>query len=225
MGVVGGALLHDARQLVADRAQGQSPGWRCRLGRRWPRSAARPCAKAVEVRWRSGRACPRGSGTGSGRPPAAGVSGWPSRMVSRKPWTAGAKSAASHQVGVDEVDAELDADEVGWGVAQHAGDERVEQGAAAEAQVDQLHAGARRRRCAGQVPVGLVGVGAVADRASVVQPHPAAAAGSRLDGGVGAQGDEFGGLVVRQPDLDVLRSSAGSPAKRTVPTRPGRLRR
>ncbi len=44
----------------------------------------------------------------------------------------------------------------------------------------------------------------MADRTAVVQPHPAAGLRCGLDGGVGAQGDQLGDLVVRQPDLDVL---------------------
>src|SRR5690606_35059929 len=115
----------------------------------------------------------------------------------------GGEGAQPHQVGVDQVDADLEADQVGRCVPDGAGGEGVEQGAAAQAEVDQLRvaAGGGQRGPGGG---GGGGVGAVADRAAVVQPHPAAPVRFGLDGGVGAQRDELGGLVVRQPDLDVL---------------------
>lgn len=114
-----------------------------------------------------------------------------------------AEGAQPHQVGVDHVDAELDADQVGGRVAQGAGGERVEQRAAAQPEVDQLGP-AQGRGERGPGGGGARRVGAVADRAAVVQPHPAAPVRYGFHRGVGAQRDEFGGLVVRQPDLHVL---------------------
>ncbi len=74
-----------------------------------------------------------------------------------------------HQVGVDEVDADLEADQVGGSVPDGARGERVEQGAATEAEVDQVDAGdPRRDRRPGAR--GVVGVRAVADGAAVVHP-------------------------------------------------------
>ena len=49
--------------------------------------------------------------------------------------------------------------------------------------------------------------------------HPASAVGKVPDGGIGAQGDQLGDLVVRQPDLDVL-GAVVSPVNRTVSTDP-----
>ena len=65
-----------------------------------------------------------------------------------------AEGAQPHQVQVDQVDADLDADHVRRGVPQRAGGEGVQQGAAAETQVDQLHPrqgrGARKHRLQGR---------------------------------------------------------------------------
>jgi len=61
----------------------------------------------------------------------------------------------AHQVRVDEVDAELDADQVRGGVADRASGERVEQGAAAETQVDLSSMPPSEAANAGQVVVGL----------------------------------------------------------------------
>ncbi|EGJ76478.1 hypothetical protein STTU_3689 [Streptomyces sp. Tu6071] len=115
----------------------------------------------------------------------------------------GPERAQPHEVRVDEVDAELEAEEVGGGVPERTRGERVEQGRAAETEVDEVHAperggprGPRRARARR--------VGTVAHRTPVVHPHPAAPRGQRLHGGVRAQGDEFRRLLVRQPDLDVL---------------------
>ena len=125
-----------------------------------------------------------------------------------------AEGAQAQQVEVDQVDPDLEADQVRRGVAHGARDERVEHGAAAEAQVDQLDApepGGVRRPGRG----GALGVGPVADRAAVVQPHPATRPGHGRDRCIGAQGDQLGDLVVRQPDLDVLRPArqAGEPER------------
>ena len=110
--------------------------------------------------------------------------------------------AAPQQVLVDQVDAELEADEVGRGVADRARDEGVEEGAAAEAEVDQVETGQAGRHHGPR----LGGVGrdrAVADRAAVVDP-PRPVVIDRGHRCVGAQVHERGLLVVRQPDLDVL---------------------
>jgi hypothetical protein len=56
----------------------------------------------------------------------------------------GAEPAQAHHVGVDQVDADLDADQVGRQVPDRARGELVEQGAAAEAEVDELDAAQAR---------------------------------------------------------------------------------
>ena len=71
------------------RVEGELAGGDARPGRPWPGTAAARRRARVEVQGASGRGCPRGSGRDAARPPAAAWSGWPSRMVSRKPWTAG----------------------------------------------------------------------------------------------------------------------------------------
>lgn len=56
----------------------------------------------------------------------------------------GREGAQSHQIRVDQVDADFDADQVGWRIAHRSGGERVEQCAAAEAEIDQIHVAQRR---------------------------------------------------------------------------------
>jgi hypothetical protein len=111
--------------------------------------------------------------------------------------------AQPEAVGVHDVDTEFEADQVRGRVADRAGDERLQVRTPAEAEVDQLHSrpGCDQR---GPGPGRMRRVRAVADRAAVVQPD-APGRGDRLDRGIGAQGNELGGLVVRQPDLDRLR--------------------
>ncbi len=113
------------------------------------------------------------------------------------------EGAQPHQVQVHDIDADLDADQVGGGVPQGARGERIEQGAAAQTQVDQLHA-PRGGGQGGPRGGGAVRGGPLADRTAMVQPHPPPARLHRRDGGVGAQGDQLGDLGVRQPDLDGL---------------------
>ncbi len=117
----------------------------------------------------------------------------------------GGEGAQPHHVVVHEIDADLDADQVRGGVPHGTGGEGVGEGAAAEAQVDEFDA-CDGGGVGGPDAGGARGVGAVADRAAVVQPDPAARIRGGLDGGVGAQGEKFGGLVVREPDLDRLEA-------------------
>ncbi len=142
-------------------------------------------------------------------------------MVSRKPWTAGPKARRRIRSVLTRLMPILT-------LIRSAGVSRMARAVNGSSralppkpEVDQLHAaeGGGERGPGGG---GARGVGAVADRTAVVQPDPAApVARHGLDRGVGAQGDELGGLVVRQPDLDVLQPS-GRPVKRRVPTGPGR---
>ena len=116
----------------------------------------------------------------------------------------------AHHVGVDQIDAHLDADEVGRSVSHSAGDVLVQQSAAAEPEVDQIHAaegGCESRPSAG----GTFSAGALTDRASVMEPHITLRADCEFERGVGSQCDKFGGFVVRQPDLDGLGSRRASP--------------
>ena len=113
-----------------------------------------------------------------------------------------------HQVGVHQVDADLEADQVGGSVPDGARGERVEQGAATETEVDQLDVGdpgGDRGPGAG----GMVGVRAVADGAAVVHPdRPAGVGGPHRC--VRAQLDQLDVLVVGQPDLDGLTADGQS---------------
>ena len=87
----------------------------------------------------------------------SGTSGWRSRTWSRKPWTAGHEGALAHRVGVHDVDAELEADQVGGLLADHPRRERIELALPGEAEALEVdagqprgdhrpHAGRRRRR-------------------------------------------------------------------------------
>ena len=79
-----------------------------------------------------------------------------------------------HHVTVDQVDAELEADQVRRSVADRSRGERIEHRAPGESEVDQLDSPARgsdRRPRRARA----LGVGAVADRAAVVQPDLASA--------------------------------------------------
>ncbi len=199
--VLGRPLPHDPGQLVPDDAQGQFPARALRRVARGPEPQS-PGAEVGEV---------RGAGTGGvlvdgavdGRDDQQRCAGVAFADGVEETVDGRGEGAQAHQIGVDQVDADLEADQVGGGVAQDAGGERVEQGAAAQTQVDQFRV-AEGGGEGGPGGGGARGVGALADRAAVVQPYLAAPVRCGLDGGVGTQGDEFGGLVVRQPDLDVL---------------------
>lgn len=111
------------------------------------------------------------------------------------------EGAQTQQVGVDQVDADFHADQVGRQVAHGAGCERVQQGVAAEAEIEQVDAG-ESGRYHGPDAGWTGGIRTRADGTAVVQPLALAGRGQRRDGGVGAQVDQFGGFVVRQPDVD-----------------------
>ncbi len=131
----------------------------------------------------------------------------------------GAEGAHPHHVGVDEVDADLEADQVGRGVAYRAGDERVQQGAATEAEVHQFHLVSR---CRERLPDGrrARGVGAVADGAAVVQPGTAPGGGA---GSTGASVRSSTSAVISLygSQISTVLSAPGSPSKRTAPAGPG----
>ena len=130
------------------------------------------------------------------------MSGGPSRIVSRKPCTAGPNARRRIRSRFTMLMPTLTLTRSAGGVPHGAGRERVEQRAAGEAEVDQLHAaslGSDRR------PGGARAVGdrALADRAAVVQPDPAVTRGGE-DRRVRAQLHQVGGLAPRQPQLDEL---------------------
>lgn len=79
----------------------------------------------------------------------------------------GPERAQAHQIGVDDIDADLDADQIGRDVAHRARGERIQQGRATHAKVDQFHAGAGSRQ-RGPGAGGVKCVGAVADGAAVM---------------------------------------------------------
>ncbi len=219
MRVVGGPLRRDPGELLADRGERELPG-RALRGVAGGPEPHRPGPDGLQVeRAGTGRVLVDGAQDGGddqqrrGRVPVAdGV---------EEPVHRGAEGAQPHEVGVDHVDADLDADQVGRGVPHGAGGERVEQRAPAQSEVDQLDT-AERGGQRGPGRAGARGVGTVADRAAVVQPHPAAPVRHGLDRRVRAQPDQLGALVVRQPDRDVLGvgGEAGEPQRVHGP-RPG----
>ncbi len=113
------------------------------------------------------------------------------------------EGAQPHQVHVDDVDAELEADEIGALVPDGARQERVQQRAAAQAEVQQVDAGAGCGH-GGPDAGGMRGVGAVADRAAMMQPEPLFGRRRGFDRRVAVERDKLGHLVVRQPDFHGL---------------------
>jgi hypothetical protein len=195
VGVVGSALLDDAFELLADDGQ-----------RELARGGFAGGAEAELV------AVQEGHGGSGGLLVDGAVDGGDDQQRCRRMALADgveeavhrrAEGAQPHQVGVDDVDAQLEADDVRGGVPHCPGGEGIQQGSAAEAQVDQLGTGFRCGE-GGPRATGAGGVGTVADGAAVVQPDRAVR-DHRLDRGIGAQRHQLGDLVVRQPDHHLLR--------------------
>src|SRR6478752_3708834 len=107
----------------------------------------------------------------------------------------GNEGTEAHGVTVDDVDAELKADQVCGSVAYGAGGERINQCASPESEVDQIHIACGRGQSRPD-GTGEDRVGSVAYRAAVVQPHPTPNMRGWLDGDVCVQGDHLGDLRV-----------------------------
>src|SRR5699024_8999572 len=118
----------------------------------------------------------------------------------------GPQGTQPHQIGVGQVDPDLDTDQICRRLTHGACGEGIQQGAATQSQVDQFHT-ASIGGDDGPDGGGTRSVGAVADGAAVVQPHTPLGAGDGFDGSIGTQRHELGGLVVGQPDLHVLAPS------------------
>ncbi len=199
--VVRPALLDDPRELLADRAQGEPAGRDLRgVARRREDEAA--LAQRLDVdRARPGRVLVDGAEDrrhDEQRRRRMALADRVEEAVERRP-----EDAAAHQVAPDDVDADLEAQQVGVEVAHRAGDEGVEDGRAAEAEVDEVEPGGARGDD-GPGAGGTDRVAAVADRAAVVHPARAVGARHRGDGSVRAQRHELDTLLVRQPQLDGL---------------------
>lgn len=122
--------------------------------------------------------------------------------------------AKTHQVEIDEVDTDLQADQFGGRVADGACRELVEERASAKAEIGQIGAaqtpGDRRpnRRRTGCI-------GPVTDRAAVMEPSGPPGRRRGFHWSVGAKRNDFRRLVVREPEFDVL----GSLGEAQEPTR------
>ena len=129
----------------------------------------------------------------------------------------GHEGALAHRVGVDDVDAELEADQVGGLLADHARRERVELALPGEGR----SSGGRRRRAGRRPPatrpVGPLGFEAVRDRAAVVHPAPRAPLGSGgRTGAVGAELDAGARPPRCGSHTSTRFSPGGRPSKRIV---------
>ena len=176
---------------------------RGRRRRRWPRSRTSPAPS----RLRSGAA-----GTGvsswmghrSGETTSSGVVGCPSRMVSRKPCTAGPKARSRIRSVLTRLMPILT-------LIRSAGVSRMARAVKGSSRA----LPPKPRLTSSTPPADAASAGQVVVGLSAFEPwlielpwcshtrRPRS--GDGLDRGVGAQRDQLGDLVVRQPDLDVLR--------------------
>ena len=124
------------------------------------------------------------SGAGGLLPPSRGVCG--RSLCCGEP----------HGVAVHHIESEFGGDHVRWSVTHEASHERIHERAAAEPQVAYLNAGVSRRDH-GPDASGARGVGTVADRAAVVQPHRPARR-CRLQWSIRTQCDQIYLFVVRE---------------------------
>ena len=123
----------------------------------------------------------------------------------------GHEGPLAHRVGVDDVDPELQADQIGREVTDRAGRELVELALPGEAEAVQVDTRGSRRH-GGPRPGRVLGLHAVADRTAVVHPPRPARRRRRLDrcAVVETEFAQHRRGILREPHLDVLAAGGES---------------